>query len=690
MVDLEVVLANAYDLMVTEKRKCGPATRPSKKIILPDPSVRSVMVKYLEKMGEINFDKIFNQHIGYLLFKDFCQNSMTNPVSHFKFYEHIKAYEKINTKEERKIKAREIYDTFVMGELLSNSGIYSTTSAQHVQNLLLQKDVPSNLFEPYLDEIFTYLRSKCFQKFVESDKFTRFCQWKNIELNIQLSMNDFYVHQIIGQGGFGEVYGCHKADTGKMYAMKCLDKKWIKMKQGEAHVLNELKMLSLVSTVKDCPFIISMTYAFHTTDKLFFILDLMNGGNLHYHLSQHGVFSESQMKFYAAEIILGLEHMHRRYIVYRDLKLANILLDHRGHVRISNLCLACDFSMKKPHASVGTYGYMAPEVLSKGTVYDSSADWFSFGCVIYKLLKGNSPFHQHKTKDKHEIDQMKLTMNMKLPNTFSKQLRDMLESLLQRDVNKRLGCCGRGSNELKDHPFFGGYDWFRAYQQRYTPPIIPLRSEVSATDSFDIGSFDDEDTKGIKLQDSDQEPYKNISLVISERWQAEVVDTVFDTVNLDYDKMQWKKKGKQKKAQQKKAKQIKLNLAQHDSDIILHGYIKKLGGLFSRAWQTRYAKLYPNRLELYPENSKPELTFMEQIEEINKDQIQVKNEQCIILKTQGKGKIVLTSSDMIALDEWSAELHTAHKCWQQLLSGLDNQVGKTYGHQDHPSSNSAN
>lgn len=139
-------------------------------------------------------------------------------------------------------------------------------------------------------------------------------------------MNDFSVHRIIGRGGFGEVYGCRKADTGKMYAMKCLDKKRIKMKQGETLALNERTMLSLVSTgvseqfyfsqlvcVKpfftfnylfqvDCPFIVCMTYAFHTPDKLCFILDLMNGGDLHYHLSQHGVFNEAEMKFYAAEV----------------------------------------------------------------------------------------------------------------------------------------------------------------------------------------------------------------------------------------------------------------------------------------------------------------------------------------------------------------------------------------------------
>lgn len=114
--------------------------------------------------------------------------------------------------------------------------------------------------------------------------------------------------------------------------------------------------------------------------------------------------------FFVLKVILGLEHMHKRSIVYRDLKPANILLDENGHIRISDLGLACDYSRKKPHASVGTHGYMSPEVLSKGTSYDSCADWFSFGCMLYKLLKGHSPFRQHKTKDKHEIDRMTLTM----------------------------------------------------------------------------------------------------------------------------------------------------------------------------------------------------------------------------------------------------------------------------------------
>jgi len=165
--------------------------------------------------------------------------------------------------------------------------------------------------------------------------------------------------------------------------------------------------------------------------------------------------------------------------------------------------------------------------------------------------------------------------------------------------------------------------------------------------------------------------YKNFPLVISERWQSEVADTVFDTINHDCDKLEQKKRSKQKKFGA-------LRTDERDSDCILHGYIKKQGGPFGSAWQTRYAKLYPNRLELHAESSKPELIFMEQIDEISNDLIQVKSEQCIVLKTRDGGKIVLTNPDEIGLKEWSASLRTAHKCSVELLSGLK-KAGKIYG-----------
>uniref|UniRef100_A0A671XXU5 G protein-coupled receptor kinase n=1 Tax=Sparus aurata TaxID=8175 RepID=A0A671XXU5_SPAAU len=614
--------------------------------LLPTPpsvhSIRSVMQKYLEERDELTFDKIFNQKIGFLLFKDFCMNEIDEAVPQLKFYEEIKDYEKLDSEEERLSRSRQIYDGYIMKELLSCS-------------------------HPYIVEICDSLRGKIFQKFIESDKFTRFCQWKNVELNIHLTMNDFSVHRIIGRGGFGEVYGCRKADTGKMYAMKCLDKKRIKMKQGETLALNERIMLSLVST-GDCPFIVCMTYAFHTPDKLCFILDLMNGGDLHYHLSQHGVFSEKEMRFYAAEIILGLEHMHNRFVVYRDLKPANILLDEHGHVRISDLGLACDFSKKKPHASVGTHGYMAPEVLQKGTAYDSSADWFSLGCMLFKLLRGHSPFRQHKTKDKHEIDRMTLTMNVELPDSFTAELKDLLEGLLQRDVSKRLGCQGRGAPEVKEHQFFKGIDWQQVYLQKYSPPLIPPRGEVNAADAFDIGSFDEEDTKGIKLLDSDQELYKNFPLVISERWQQEVAETVYEAVNSDTDKNEARKRAKNKQLGHEEDYAL-------GKDCIMHGYMLKLGNPFLTQWQRRYFYLFPNRVEWRGEGeSRQNLLTMEQI--VTVEETQIKDKKCILLRIKGGKQFVLQCESDPEFVQWKKELTEAFTEAQKLLRRAPKVIGK--------------
>ncbi|XP_044897672.1 beta-adrenergic receptor kinase 2 isoform X2 [Acinonyx jubatus] len=610
MADLEAVLADVSYLMAMEKSKATPAARASKKIVLPEPSIRSVMQKYLQERNEITFDKIFNQKIGFLLFKDFCLNEINEAVPQVKFYEEIKEYEKLENEEDRLCRSRQIYDKYIMKELLSCSHPFSKQAVEHVQSHLSKKQVTSTLFQPYIEEICESLRGNIFQKFMER------------------------------------------------YAMKCLDKKRIKMKQGETLALNERIMLSLVST-GDCPFIVCMTYAFHTPDKLCFILDLMNGGDLHYHLSQHGVFSEKEMRFYATEIILGLEHMHNRFVVYRDLKPANILLDEHGHVRISDLGLACDFSKKKPHASVGTHGYMAPEVLQKGTAYDSSADWFSLGCMLFKLLRGHSPFRQHKTKDKHEIDRMTLTVNVELPEAFSPELRALLEGLLQRDASKRLGCRGGGAQEVKEHGFFKGIDWQHVYLQKYPPPLIPPRGEVNAADAFDIGSFDEDDTKGIKLLDCDQDLYKNFPLVISERWQLEVAETVYEAVNADTDKIEARKRAKNKQLGHEEDYAL-------GKDCIMHGYMLKLGNPFLTQWQRRYFYLFPNRLEWRGEGeSRQNLLTMEQI--LSVEETQIKDKKCILLRIKGGKQFVLQCESDPEFVQWKKELTETFMEAQRLL-----------------------
>ncbi|CDI98405.1 beta adrenergic receptor kinase [Echinococcus multilocularis] len=733
MADLEAVLADVSYLMAMEMSKSTPAARASKKITLPDPSIRSVMMKYMEKRGDLTFDKIFNQRLGYLIFKDYCLNYHEEPVPQIRFYEEIKKLESLETDEERIALGKEIYDQFIMKDLLSQSHEFSKETVARVLELLTSAQrtriLPPDTFSPYLQEICESIRGDIFDAFIRSPRFTRFCQWKNLELNLNLTANDFSVHRIIGRGGFGEVYGCRKTDTGKMYAMKCLDKKRIKMKGGESLALNERAMLSLVSTGEGCPFIVCMTYAFQTPEKLCFILDLMNGGDLHYHLTQHNVFSESEVRFYAAEVVLGLEHMHNRFIVYRDLKPANILLDEYGHIRISDLGLACDFSRKRPHASVGTHGYMAPEVLQRGRSYDSSADWFSLGCMLYKLLRGHSPFRHHKVRDKHEIDRMTMTMDIELPEDLSPEMYSLLSKLLARDVDCRLGCMGRGSLEVREHEFFKDIDWQLAYHRKYPPPLIPPRGEVNAADAFDIGSFDEEDTKYIKLTESDLEPYKNFSLVVSERWQLEIAETVFDVINQETDRIENKRRSKLQQQQQQGSQNsassssttaptsntspftpssssqkalstsssecstgdISVSTDPHstqlNSDCIVEGDVLKLVGPFFQTWQRKFLRLFPNRLEMYSKSRDGtvvkkgvELISMVDIREISRDfQRMYKMDNCLTITLKNDSKIVITSSDKVLITQWKEEIEEAFQISNELISNLNKKAHKDLG-----------
>ncbi|KAK2506026.1 hypothetical protein MC885_021761 [Smutsia gigantea] len=386
-------------------------------------------------------------------------------------------------------------------------------------------------------------------------------------------MNDFSVHRIIGRGGFGEVYGCRKADTGKI--------------------------------CHDCPFIVCMTYAFHTPDKLCFILDLMNGGDLHYHLSQHGVFSEKEMRFYATEIILGLEHMHNRFVVYRDLKWYPWVHGSRGAAEGDRVRQQRRLVLPRLHA------IQTPE------------------------------------------------RNVELPDAFSAELKSLLEGLLQRDVSKRLGCHGGRAQEVKEHSFFSGIDWQHVSLQKYPPPLIPPRGEVNAADAFDIGSFDEEDTKGIKLLDCDQELYKNFPLVISERWQQEVAETVYEAVNADTDKIEARKRAKNKQLGHEEDYAL-------GRDCIMHGYMLKLGNPFLTQWQRRYFYLFPNRLEWRGEGeSRQNLLTMEQI--LSVEETQIKDKKCILLRIKGGKQFVLQCESDPEFVQWKKELTETFTEAQRLL-----------------------
>ncbi|CDS42043.1 G protein coupled receptor kinase 6 [Echinococcus multilocularis] len=363
--------------------------------------------------------------------------------------------------------------------------------------------------------------------------FDRYLQWKWLEMQ-PVTKGTFRMYRVLGKGGFGEVCACQVRATGKLYACKKLEKKRIKKRHGEQLAYAEKKILQKVHS----RFVVSLAYTFETKDALCLVLTIMNGGDLKFHIHNMGItagFPESRARFYAAEITLGLEHLHSLRIVYRDLKPENILIDDQGHLRISDLGLAVEIT---PHSAlkgrVGTAGYMAPEVI-RGERYTFSPDWFGLGCIVYEMIMGQPPFRKRRERLKREeIDRRVCEDTEAYNQRFSDVVRDFTSSLLQKDKSLRLGCDDRGASGVKAHLWFQGTNWKRLEAGLIEPPFTPDPHAVYAKDVLDIEQFST--VKGVKLEAEDINFYRKFcSGAVSIPWQQEMIETeCFDDLNIFY------------------------------------------------------------------------------------------------------------------------------------------------------------
>ena len=533
MASLESVLADVSYLIAVERSK-ESTSKTIKKISLPEPSVHSVVHQYLTESGQFTFARVFSQRIGAHYLEKFIQQSWAE----LGFFKAIINYENIATPNLRRRKAKEIYDQFVYHNMLAMSmGDLSKAIIDQLSENLRGGRCTPDLFSAMKEHLAALLDTLYMKQFSVSNEYVRYCQWKYMELleSEKISLTDFSVHKMIGKGEYAMVFGSRKDDSGKMFAYKLLDKKRIKMKKGEMLVLNEKNMLAKISS----PFVVNLHYAFQTTEVLCFMLDLMRGGDLHYHLTRHGVFSKDEIQFFSAELIVGLEHIHAQGIVHRDLQPSNILLDEAGHIRICDFGLACEYNAYPPSSNIGILGYMAPEVIKKGVHYTCTftVDWLSLGCVLYKLFTGLSPFRVEYPMYEELITS---DQDIIVPTNASKEMVDLLCGLLEKDPSKRLGCKGRGSEELKYLPFFRTVNWEDVLNKKVRPPFHPPRGEVNAAD---IEMRDLFETSGVKLKEEDQNMYKGFNLVVSDLWQAEMMESIFDTFNAERDKLDAKETG---------------------------------------------------------------------------------------------------------------------------------------------------
>ncbi|RMZ88269.1 hypothetical protein DV736_g4499, partial [Chaetothyriales sp. CBS 134916] len=295
--------------------------------------------------------------------------------------------------------------------------------------------------------------------------------------------NDFQILKLIGKGTFGQVYQVQKKDTERIYAMKVLSKKVIIQKKEIQHTIGERNIL-VRTAMADSPFIVGLKFSFQTPTDLYLVTDFMSGGELFYHLQKEGRFKEDRAKFYIAELILALKHLHEHDIVYRDLKPENILLDANGHIAL------CDFGLSKANLTkndttntfCGTTEYLAPEVLLDEQGYTKMVDFWSLGVLVFEMCCGWSPFYAEDTQQMYKNIAFG---KVRFPrDALSTEGRNFVKGLLNRNPKHRLGAT-RDAVELMEHPFFADVDWEALAKKNLVPPFKPKLSSQADTSNFD-------------------------------------------------------------------------------------------------------------------------------------------------------------------------------------------------------------
>ncbi|XP_024991308.1 serine/threonine-protein kinase AtPK2/AtPK19-like [Cynara cardunculus var. scolymus] len=284
--------------------------------------------------------------------------------------------------------------------------------------------------------------------------------------NHSVGLEDFEVLKVVGQGAFAKVYQVRKRGTSEIFAMKVMRKDRIFEKDHAEYMKAERDILTKV----DHPFIVQLKYSFQTKYRLFLVLDFVNGGHLFFQLYRQGLFREELARFYTAEIVSAVSHLHANGIMHRDLKPENILLDAEGHVMLTDFGVAKEFDEStRSNSMCGTLEYMSPEIV-QGRGHDKAADWWSVGILMYEMLTGKPPF---RGGNRQKIQQKIVKDKLKLPTFLSSEAHSLLKGLLQKESSRRLGSGGGGSDEIKSHKWFKVIDWKKLEGREVKPSFVP-------------------------------------------------------------------------------------------------------------------------------------------------------------------------------------------------------------------------
>nr|XP_013799912.1 PREDICTED: protein kinase C delta type isoform X3 [Apteryx mantelli mantelli] len=292
----------------------------------------------------------------------------------------------------------------------------------------------------------------------------------------KFNIDSFVFHKVLGKGSFGKVLLAELKGKNEFFAIKALKKDVVLIDDDVECTMVEKRVLALAW---ENPFLTHLYCTFQTKDHLFFVMEFLNGGDLMFHIQDKGRFDLYRATFYGAEILCGLQFLHSKGIIYRDLKLDNVMLDKEGHIKIADfgMCKENVVGENKASTFCGTPDYIAPEIL-QGLRYTFSVDWWSFGVLLYEMLIGQSPFHGD---DEDELFESIRVDTPHYPRWITKESKDILEKLFERDPTRRLGVTGN----IRDHSFFKTINWAALEKREVDPPFRPKVKSASDYNNFD-------------------------------------------------------------------------------------------------------------------------------------------------------------------------------------------------------------
>ncbi|KAG9353229.1 hypothetical protein JZ751_017805 [Albula glossodonta] len=348
---------------------------------------------------------------------------------------------------------------------------------------------------------------------------------------LHLGIENFVLHKVLGKGSFGKVMLAELKGHNQFFAVKALKKDVVLMDDDVECTMVEKRVLALAwenpflthlystfqtktkvtsfpflpppystfqtkvtsfpflthlystfqtkTKVTSFPFLTHLYSTFQTKEHLFFVMEYLNGGDLMFHIQDKGRFDLLRATFYAAEIVCGLQFLHSKGIIYRDLKLDNVMLDRDGHIKIADFGMCKENMIGENRATTfcGTPDYIAPEILL-GQKYTFSVDWWSFGVLVFEMLIGQSPFHGD---DEDELFESIRMDTPHYPRWITKEAKDLLEKLFERDPTHRLGVIGN----LRAHPFFKNISWPALERREVEPPFKPKVKSANDCSNFD-------------------------------------------------------------------------------------------------------------------------------------------------------------------------------------------------------------